>query len=164
MKIEVDVLGVEQSMNFDTMKTDAFVVLEVFGEVVRVPITEGQMEQLTVAAVNHAKLTSGQTFENTRTRSATPPSEERFDEQEEREFSVMSELAEHTEEQEPMPGGMEGIFGNADEQAKVEQLRRRPPLSLPTLAMHTPTAEESALPRLAGFGGGPVADDDFAQG
>lgn len=162
MKIEADVLGVEQAVDFNTMKTEAFVVLEVLGAVVRAPISEEQMEQLTIAAVRQRQLDVGDAFAETHEQSAvTPTSLDRFDDQPEREFSVMAKLG----DQEVIEGSPDslGLFGDNDaEQAKVEQLRQRPPLA--PLRPVAPVAQASSgLPQLPGFGG-PIADDDFQQG
>lgn len=161
MKIEADVLGVEQAVDFNTMKTEAFVVLEVLGAVVRAPISEEQMEQLTIAAVHQRQLDAGAAFTETHEQSAvTPTNLERFDDQPERDFSVMAKLGDQ-EVTESSPDSL-GLFGDDEaEQAKVEQLRQRPPLALPRPTAAAPQASD--LPKLPSFGG-PVADDDFQQG
>lgn len=168
MKIEADVLGCEQAVNFDTMETTQVVVLHVLGEVIRVPISEEMMERLTVAAVRaHTDGPPETAFEETRERSESLPSldeQVRLAETPEREFSVMEGLSEMPSDSQEAPG-FDGIFGGGeDEEAKIEALRRRPPpiMSMPRDPDGAPAPmPSSGLPRLPM---GPVRDDDFPQG
>ena len=154
MRIEAEVLGVEQAVDFNTMETSACVVIEILGELVRVPISEEQMERLTLAAVEHRNTTQflaeGADFDETRemSKEELPPEQQvRLADAPEREFSVMRELAEHTAEETP---GLEGLFDFDGEAEKVEKLRQRPA---------PPPPAPSGLPRLPGTS----ADDDFPQ-
>lgn len=167
MRIEADVLGVEQAVDFNTMETSACVVIDVLGEVMRIPISEEQMERLTIAAVQRHQ--SPDAFEETReVGEAIPPEQQvRLADAPEREFSVMRELSEHPVEPEgDEPPGMEGIFGSESEAAKVEKLRQRQPPPQPgtfiaqAVVPSTPVMAPSGLPRLPGT----AADDDFPQG
>ncbi len=168
MRIEADVLGVEQAVDFNTMETSACVVVEILGEVMRVPISEEQMERLTVAAVQ--KHASPDAFEETRETGVPVPPEQqvRLADAPEREFSVMKELSEHPsdfmESEGDEPPGMEGIFGNESEAAKVEKLRQRLPPPQPgtfiAQAAVPTTPVHQGLPRLPGTS----SDDDFPQG
>lgn len=158
MKIQVEVLGVEQAVDFNTMETKAFVVLEVFGQIVRAPVSEQQMEQLTLAAVHHRQLATGQAFEETREKSAEAPVFEGPVETTDREFSVMSELTDRAQ-QEDTPG-MEGLF-DSEEQQKIEKLRARPPLALP---QHAPTNTQMPSLGLPRPPAGDVDEDGFTPG
>lgn len=155
MRIEVDVLGVEQAVDFNTMATAAFVIIEVLGETVRVPISEEQMARLTVAAVNeHTGVESSESqFEETR---ETMPkgvkvSTERGSDAPLREFSVMSGLSPENDE----PGGIAGIFAPDSEDEKVTALRNRPGLRGRAPAPEQEEEHEEPrnnLPSMPGFG------------
>lgn len=168
MKIEADVLGVEQAVDFSTMETKAFVVVELLGEILRVPISEEQMERLTVAAIHH-RTGPEEAFEETR--SVLPVgakvATEQLDDQPEREFSVMEGLTDMSIgfEDREAPTGLEGLFGDPNEEAKIAKLRQRPPpiMSVPRDDAGNPLVEQysSSLPRMPGLA---VQDDDFPQG
>lgn len=158
MKVQAEVLGVEQAVDFNTMETKAFVVLEVFGQIVRAPVTEEQMEQLTMAAVHHRQLATGEAFDDTREKSAETPVFEGPVETTDREFSVMSELADRVQ-QEDVPG-MEDLFDD-EERQKIEKLRARPPLTVPQHASTSTQMPALGLPRLPTS---EVDEDGFAPG
>jgi hypothetical protein len=157
VKITANVLGVEQALNFDTMEQTCMLVFELFGQAMRVPITEDQMEELTVSAVNDKKRGPSTPTEHTAT-TAFEDAREGLDgaepspgaqEAEERPFSlvqsagpVMASLSDGPPDSEMTPGGLEGIFG--DEEKKVSTLRAR---SRPT---RTVTQDEAGNPLVDG--------------
>lgn len=183
MKISVDVIGVEQALNFDTLEQTAFLVIDVLGQALRVPISEEQMEELTKEAVRQKQAGTESVeespFEETRetvsgepSAGAPPTTERAFQITRPPSGPVMSELssappgtAEDEEEDEPSPTGLDGVFG--DEEQKVQQLRARPrpvrsdDAGSPVVdRRHTEeAAPPSTLPKLPGFG-----DEDFPQG
>lgn len=167
MKIAAEVLGVEQSMNFQTMQQECFVVVEIFGVPVRAPITEEQMEQVVAAAVAHKREPSDEpVFEETR--SSGVPEHARGAVQEEtpeRDFSVMTELAEQpaTGEEGTSDGGVMELFApSSEEEAQIAALRGRPQLGQvrDTPVVHPPTT----APRLPMAFGGTGDDDGIPQG
>lgn len=184
MKIAVDVYGVEQAMDFDTMETSAFVVLGVFGESIRVPITEGQMEQLTKEAARFkSKMSAGEeappdeVFTETREQMNGEPSAGAGSVPE-RDFSVMSGLSDGDAAQDDGPPAGEtdpglGGFFEESEDAKAAKLRANARESRrgPAAAPRTVPRDEAGNPQVAPNPaadlpqiGNPVSDDDFAQG
>lgn len=184
MKITVDVYGVEQAMDFDTMETSSFAVLGVFGVSVRVPITEDQMEHFTKQALrfkNSAPAApeedDGVPFVDTRESLVGAPSPG-AGAVVERDFSVMSGLGEgdvETDEGPPageIDPGISGFFEESEEQ-KANKLRNnaRKARQGPAAAPRTVPRDEAGNPQVPQNPaanlpqiGSPVSDDDFAQG
>ena len=187
MKIEVDLYGVEQATDFDTLETSAFVVLGIFGESVRVPITEDQMVRLTSEAVR-AKQGAGVgadpdtelPFVDTRVPMTGPPSAG-APKGPERPFSVMQELgdrnpgvdedAQQSELGEVDPG-VGGLFEENQEEkeaklrAQAKQNARGPaaaPRTVPRDEAGNPVVAQNPAANLPPIGN-PTSDDDFPQG
>lgn len=174
MKIEADVLGVEQAMDFNTMEQSAFVVLNIFGTTVRVPITEDQMETITVAALTEKRSSVGQEPDGANlngdvfpeTRAVTPGGarQQVQEEVQERDFSVMTELTDHgnarsIDDEDTGDGGVMELFApSTEETQRIAQLRGRPQLgrSEPAPVQHSP-----GLPQMPGLG--MASDDDGIQ-
>ena len=175
MKIEVDVLGVEQAVDFNTLASASFVVLEVFGERVRVPISEEQLVTMTSAAmdkkVGSPSLAPNdeEVFEETRASGGQTFSPGLVSEEiPERDYSVMAGLTEQASEAEsdnPLAGVLPSVFGDPE---KEKQLRARRPRRVvaqdeagnPVVQQHAATV--APLPKMSMYG---LSDDDgFAQG
>jgi len=187
MKITANVLGVEQALNFDTMEQTCLLVFELFGQTMRIPITEEQMEELTLSAVREKTSgptepvlhTATTTFEDARVGlDGAPPSLGAQEEAEERPFSlvgsagpVMASLSEAPPDSEgSTPGGLEGVFGDEEEKVRTLRARSRPtrtitqdeagnPLINGSPAEPPPVQQKSNMPQLPGFG-----DEDFPPG
>lgn len=181
MQLVVEVFGVEQACDFDTMETKAFVVLNIFGEPIRVPITEEQMAVLTEkATVEHTAQNAGgdleTQFEETRERLTGPPTE-RGAKIGERAFSPMATLegrdpdppaVEEAEEEQPRETdpGFGALFDEEDKESKLrnrnqEARRPRPAAdSAGNPVIQTQLPQSRPLPSL----GNPASDDDFVQG
>lgn len=186
MKLIVDIYGVEQACDFDTMKTTAFLVMNIFGESIRVPITDEQMELVTEKATiehqqgeNDLPLSTDQ-FDETKAQMTGPPVQRGMTS--ERTFSPMASLEgqdplppEETEETDPAfggaPTGFDGLFDMTEDQ-KAAQLRarnanaRRQPTNHASDSAGNPIMENtvslpssSSLPAI----GNPASDDDFPQ-
>ena len=174
MKIAAEVFGVEQSVDFETMETTQHLILGVFGETVRVPISDAQMEAITVEAVRQKTgiASPEETFAETREGlDGQPPSQGAPAEPaEERRFSVMTGLSDPSggggEGEEEADPGVGGFFGESDE-AKEEKLRARTPQrrTVPRDSAGNPDVPQHSgigLPQMPMPSG--VADDDFPQG
>lgn len=161
MKVEVDILGAEQAMDFETLVSAQYLVLDIFGVRVRVPITEEQMSALVAAAVSHKTATpSEEPWVETRETSAEAPTNLVSTPIPEQGFSLISGLMEQGDEPVVEPG----VFEDPDAE-KERKLRERRPRRMvmqddagnPVVPVH------AALPPAPGFG--PLSDDDgFAQG
>lgn len=165
MKIEVDVTGVEQSMDFTTMTQGSFVLLSIFGVAMRVPVSEQQMEEITLAALRHQQTTGGDpVFPETRAISHTQPEyTEQEEEPQERDFSVMTELTDVGRTEMPDDGVSELFQPSSDEAERIAELRARPrPVAGSKVSGrdHTPDHSQN-LPKIPGFGG--AADDEGIQ-
>lgn len=175
MKIEVDVLGVEQAVDFNTLASASFVVLEVFGERVRVPISEEQLVAMTSAAMTNK--VSGlsvqgdeEVFEETRERSSQQFSADIISEEiPERDYSgIMAGLTDQPAEPEvegSVAGILPDVFGDPE---KEKQLRARRPRRTVTQdeagnpVAHQVAQSPSPLPKMSMYG---LSDDDgFGQG
>lgn len=177
MKIEADVLGVEQAMDFNTLTTSQFVVLDILGSRLRVPITEDQLEALTRSAAQvQGAMQPETTFDDTRESAGVPPASADLVSEPipEREHSlenyggVMAELTEQPVEPEidAAPGGILDGFFDESEEEKARKLRARKPQrrTVPRDEAGNPVVEQRTLPAVPGFES-PVSDDDgFAQG
>jgi len=172
MKIEADVIGVEQAMDFNTLEQSAFVVVDILGARLRVPITEEQMEAITIHAIQEKKARDAEgpkddaVFEETKASSATPPQYQRQEEVQERDFSVMAELTQHgTGEEGTETGGVLDLFSpSSEEEEKIAQLRSRAPLiGSGREAPQPPMPVSPGLPQMPGFGGD-GDDDGIEQG
>ena len=184
MKIEVDVLGVEQAVDFHTLASAQFLVLDVLGVRARVPISEEQMVHLTTAvmerkathAVAHPPDTDME-WEDPRDRSEHPLSADVVSTPiPERSYGgVMAGLSDNTAELEDAPPPPEGIMQGFFEEDPAEaerRLRARKPQRRTVAAdtagnpegegvVQRPTAPR--MPAPPGFG--PLSDDDgIAQG
>lgn len=178
MKVEADILGVEQAVDFHTMETAQFVVLDIFGVTLRVPITEEQMEQLTRQVVGRKSAPSPQAaFDETREVSEGLPPDLVSEDIPEREHSmsdqgyggVMAGLTDDAvveADAEVQPSGiLDGFFDESDEE-KARKLRERKPQrrTVPRDEAGNPVVDpRPSLPAVQGFN--TLSDDDgFAQG
>lgn len=170
MKIAAEVFGVEQSVDFETMETAQHLVLGVLGATVRVPISDAQMEAITVEAVRQkaGMASPEETFAETREGlDGQPPSQGApVEPAGEREFSVMTGLSDSSGGEEEADPGVGGFFGESDE-AKEERLRARTPQrrTVPRDSAGNPDVPQHSgigLPQMPMPSG--VADDDFPQG
>lgn len=140
MKIEVEVTGVSQEMDFSSMKSQAYLHINILGDVVRVPISEDAMERVTRAAVGAAATVPAA---KPMVAPSPPPQPEVFETQAEdyeRDFSVMSGIAE--------AGSSPFVGEQAADQEEMEQIA---------------ALRSRRLPVLAGFSGG-EPDDHIEQG
>lgn len=169
MKITADVIGVEQAMDFNTLEQSAFVVIDILGARVRVPITEEQMEAITITAIQEKKAREEEgdvrkaddTFEETKEASATPPRHREQVEVQERDFSVMAELTSHGTGEEAAENDVLDLFSpSSEEEAKIAQLRSRAPLIGSAREAPSPPVSHG-LPQMPGFG--TAGDDDGIQ-
>lgn len=180
MKVEVDILGVEQAVDFKTMETAQFAVLDIFGVTLRVPVTEEQMEALTKQVIG--RRAAPVQWEETRDRSEHLEKDLVSEEIPEREHSMSSSdngyggvMAGLTDEAvvEPDPdapasGILEGFFDESEEE-KARKLRARKPQrrTVPRDDAGNPVVEQVAfpspqpLPTMSGFGA--LSDDDGIQ-
>lgn len=176
MKIEVDVLGVEQAVDFNSLSTSQFVVLEVLGNTLRVPITEEQLESLTRHAAGRQVASAASTWAETREQGNADPgliSEEIP----EREHSlqdaavpeyegVMRELTDEAPGEEAPAGILDGFFDESEEE-KARKLRSKKPQrrTVPRDEAGNPVVEQMPqLPQMQTFGTSLSDDDGFAQG
>ncbi len=174
MKVEVDVLGVEQAVDFNTLEAEQFIVLDMFGSRLRVPITEEQMEALMRQAAGR-KIAEGEVFDETRERGTADaglvsediPVREHSLTAAEGYTGPMRELTDEAATDEERPEGiLEGFFDESEEE-KARKLRARKPQPrmVPRDEAGNPVVVQNALPPMQGFGGSPLSDDDgFAQG
>lgn len=177
MKIEVDVLGVEQAVDFNTLAAASFVVLEVFGERVRIPISEEQLVTMTSAAMAKkagAPQEQREVFEDTRAHSEQTLDADLVSEEiPERDFSgIMAGLTDQPAEPEvesTVAGILPDVFGDPE---KERQLRARRPRRAVTqdeagnpVVMNSTASSmspASQLPKMSMYG---LSDDDgFGQG
>lgn len=176
MKVEADILGVEQAVDFHTMETHQFVVLDIFGTRLRVPITEEQMEALTKQVVG--RRVAPVQWEDTRERSEHIDQGMVSEEIPEREHSMPAEANyggimagltdEAVVEQDPdaPPGGILDGFFDESEEEKARKLRSRKPQrrTVPRDEAGNPMVEQpvmATLPSVSGFGA--LSDDDGIQ-
>lgn len=175
MKIEVDVLGVEQAVDFNTLASASFVVLAVFGERVRVPISEEQLVAMTSAAMTNkvsglSVQEDEEVFEETRERSAQQFSADTISEEiPERDYSgIMAGMTDQPAEpdgESSVAGILPDVFGDPE---KEKQLRSRRPRRTVTQdeagnpVAHQMAQASSPLPKMSMYG---LSDDDgFGQG
>lgn len=167
MKVVVDIIGVEQSVNFTTMQTQQVVTMNILGTEVRVPITEAQLENLTTAAVNERTAPAG-TWDETREVSLEAPDDRTSTPVPVREFSqtpdyggVMQGLTD--EAVEAPPTELEGFFDESEE-AKAAKLRAKKP------QRRTVPRDEAGNPVTPQYAAAPMLrqqesdDDGFHQG
>ena len=176
MKIEVDVLGVEQAVDFNTLASASFVVLAVFGERVRVPISEEQLVAMTSAAMTNkvsglSVQEDEEVFEETRERSSQQFSADIISEEiPERDYSgimagMTDQPAESSDGESSVAGILPDVFGDPE---KEKQLRSRRPRRTVTQdeagnpVAHQMAQASSPLPKMSMYG---LSDDDgFGQG
>ena len=159
MKVEVDILGVEQAVDFQSLVTLQFVVLDIFGNRLRVPITEEQMEVLTRQAARHT--TPQVEWEETQERSQGIDPGAVSEPIPERDYGgVMAGLAD--DEPTEAPAGLDGLFDESEED-KVRKLRKRKPQrrTVPHDEAGNPIVEQRA--EVSDFSA-PSDDGAFAQG
>lgn len=184
MKITANVLGVEQALNFDTMEQTCMLVFELFGQTMRVPITEEQMEELTVSAVRERQgpleptaYTATTAFDDARESLDGAPPSLGAPPAEERPFSlvgqagpVMASLSDGPPDSESAtPAGLEGVFGDEEQKVKTLRGRARPARTVTQDEAGNPLVDGSPppeapvrqgnMPQLPGFG-----DEDFPAG
>lgn len=179
MKIEVDVLGVEQAVDFDTLASAQFVVLDVLGVRARVPISEEQMVHLTTMVMNQkaeknvVHSPTDMEWEDPRDRSEHPLSADVISTPiPERSYGgVMAGLSDNSGETEDSPAVPEGIMQGFFEEDPAEaerKLRARKPQrrTVAADAAGNPEVTQPSAPRMpAPPGFGALSDDDgIAQG
>ena len=181
MKIVADVYGVEQAVDFDTLETSQYVVLGIFGETVRVPISEKQMEGLTQEAVKQrASGTSHMTPFGPDIAGeipGTPRSEKQASSEDEVFSSPMSGLegvdnaTPQDEERMERDPGLGGLFDETEEdkESKVRAAQRgklTERRSVPTDSAGNPVVAPNAAAGLppVSFGNLGADDEGFPQG
>lgn len=163
MKITVDILSVSQSLDLNTKEASQTLTLNVLGTIVQVPITEAEMEAITMAALDPKAV-----WDNTREQGtavdpeavSTPAPERDFN------FSSMAGLTEQevvSDDVEPAESTSGFFEPSEDDRARALRERKPQRRTVPKDDAGNPVvAQRPALPEMRGFGGGD--DDGFSQG